>query len=147
MCLYVCGGVEWCSGIWAGTVSMRECGGFMATRSMIDDLWLDAWMHRSTTILTPWSPLSPPLPLPLSLPLSSLSLCLSPGYLIIFNAHERRGGGERGDEASPSEYTGLMASRGSNIVCDLKTDGTVHTHPHTPTFRSRNSYIHVRTDT
>ena len=47
VCVYVCGGggVEWCSGIWAGTVSMRECGRFMATRSMIDDLWLDAWMH------------------------------------------------------------------------------------------------------
>ena len=79
MCVSVCvcggGGVEWSSGIWAGTVSMRECGGFMATRSMIDDLWLDAWMHRSTTI--PYSMAS--LPLSLSLPPSSvLSLSVCP---------------------------------------------------------------------
>ena len=110
MCVYVCGGggVEWCSGIWAGTVSMRECGRFMATRSMIDDLWLDALdalKHDHSLLHGP-----PSFPLHPSLPPSpcSLSLCLSPGYLIFFNAHERRG--EHGDEASPSEYTGLMAS-------------------------------------
>ena len=138
VCMCRGGGVELCSGIWAGTLSMREYGRFMATRSMIDDLWLDAWMHRSTTILTPWHPLSPSPSLPPSL--SSPSLPLSPSlppslsvpWLPIFSTH-MRGGGECGDEASPSEYTDSLASGGSNITCDPKTDSTVHTHPPTHT--------------
>ena len=52
------GGAEWCSDIWAGTLSMRECGRFMAK---IDDLWLDGCIEvRPSLLHGPSSPsLSP----------------------------------------------------------------------------------------